>query len=126
MKEIAKKILLVDDEPDITYIVDFVLKNGGFDVKTINDSTTVLDEIKKSLYDLAILDLMMPNMDGFTLLEKIRKSNKPSTLPVLILSSRQLSNEEIDFLKNNGASIMAKPFEPQRLLDKVREIVTEG
>jgi DNA-binding response OmpR family regulator len=68
---------------------------------------------------------MMPQMNGFQVLEAMRKSKKLVNLPVLILSSRQLTAQETEFLKNHGAQMMAKPFEPNRLLEKVREIVTE-
>ena len=124
MKNDIKKILIVDDEPDITYIIDFVLKNGGFDVEKINDSTLAPNSIEENDYSLMILDLMMPKLDGFSLLKQIRDTEKGKTLKVLILSSRQLSSEETEMIGSLNASVMAKPFEPYRLLDKVREMVT--
>ena len=124
MKNDIKKILIVDDEPDITYIIDFVLKKGGFDVEKINDSTLAPNSIEENDYSLMILDLMMPKLDGFSLLKQIRDTEKGKTLKVLILSSRQLSSEETEMIGSLNASVMAKPFEPYRLLDKVREMVT--
>ena len=124
MKNDIKKILIVDDEPDITYIIDFVLKNGGFDVEKINDSTLAPNSIEENDYSLMILDLMMPKLDGFSLLKQIRDTEKGKILKVLILSSRQLSSEETEMIGSLNASVMAKPFEPYRLLDKVREMVT--
>lgn len=119
------RILLVDDEPDITFIVEFILTSGGFEVVRLNDSTLALDELKSKSYSLIILDLMMPKQSGFTTLKLIREDEALKELPVLILSTRQLSVEETDFLKNAEAQVMAKPFEPQRLLEKVREILSD-
>lgn len=120
-----KKILQVDDEPDITYIVEFILTSGGFEVKRLNDSTLAVSELQGDDYALLILDLMMPKMNGFKVVEAIRKIEELKKLPILILSSRQLSNEETEFLKSNNTNVMAKPFEPHRLLEKVREIVSD-
>ncbi len=124
MAEELKKILQVDDEPDITYIVEFVLTNGGFEVMRLNDSTLAVNELLANQYALLILDLMMPKMSGFDVLEALRKEDPLKELKVLILSSRQLTNDETEFLKEHGANVMSKPFEPSRLLEKVREIVT--
>ena len=118
------RVLLVDDEPDITFIVEFILTSGGFEVTRLNDSTKTLEELKSKEYSLIILDLMMPQQSGFTTLKLIREDERLKTLPVLILSTRQISVEETGFLKEHEAQIMAKPFEPQRLLEKVREILT--
>jgi two-component system phosphate regulon response regulator PhoB len=121
----TKRVLLVDDEPDITFIVEFILTSGGFEVTRLNDSTLALDELHSKQYSMLILDLMMPKQSGFTTLKLIREDEALKGLPVLILSTRQLSVEETDFLKNAEAQVMAKPFEPQRLLEKVREILSD-
>lgn len=126
MSESPAKILLVDDEPDITYIVEFILTHGGFEVHKINDSTLALDELTGGGYALLVLDLMMPKKDGFTLLEEIRRVDELKGLPILILSSRLMDSRETKMLEDHSARIMAKPFDPPRLLDKVREIVSGG
>lgn len=125
MEKGSKKILHVDDEPDIVYVVEFILTSGGFEVVRINDSTEAVANLLKDSFDLLILDLMMPKMSGFDVMTAIRKEPKLKKQPVLILSSRQLSNEETRFLEDMNAKVMAKPFEPHRLLEKVREMVTE-
>lgn len=125
MTDTPKKILHVDDEPDITFIIEFVLTSGGFDVVRLNDSSKAVDELVKNDFALLILDLMMPQMDGFTVLNNLRQQPKLKDLSVLILSSRQLSTEETELLKSNNAQMMGKPFEPHRLLEKVREMIAE-
>ncbi len=121
----AKHILLVDDEPDITYIVEFILSTSGFDVTRLNDSREVVKELSSGKYSMLILDLMMPHKDGFTVLKEMRVDEAFRKLPVLILSGRDLSNDETALLSSLGAEVMAKPFEAPRLLEKVRENISE-
>ncbi len=124
-EDISRKVLHIDDEPDITYVVEFVLSSNGFEVGILTDSTQAVSELLNNDYCLLILDLMMPKIDGFEVIKLIRQEEKLKQLPILILSSRQLSTEETEFLKQMNAQVISKPFEPHRLLEKVREIVTE-
>lgn len=125
MAEKDRKILLVDDEPDMTYIVEFVLSSAGFEVTRLNDSREALSELRKGGYSLLILDLMMPHMDGFEVLEKVRSEKELADLSVIILSSRQLDSGETADLSSKDAVMVSKPFEPHRLLEKVREVLPE-
>jgi DNA-binding NtrC family response regulator len=67
------RILVIDDDPDITIIFRQALMDNGFEVETANDPITVLKNFKEGMYDLLIIDLIMPQMDGFGLYEKIRR-----------------------------------------------------
>ncbi len=125
MKEVTKKVLLVEDEPDITYVVEFILSTAGFEIRKVNDSTMAISEMLADGYGLVVLDLMMPGMSGFEVLTALRQEEKLKELPVLILSSRQLNHEETAFLASKKADVMAKPFEPHRLIEKVREMVAD-
>lgn len=125
MAEALPKILLVDDEQDITYVVQFLLSHSGFDVLVINDSTKALAELRSGSYRLMIVDLMMPKLDGFSLIKTIREEEALSTLPILVLSSRQISPAETALLEGLRADVMAKPFETHRLVEKVREILAD-
>jgi DNA-binding response OmpR family regulator len=125
MSEKTHRLLLVDDEPDITYIIEFILSTSGFDVVRCNASKNAIPELLSQPYDLMLLDLMMPEVDGFEVLKAVREKRELAHLPVLILSSMQLSREQTSQLTSLKAEMMTKPFEPQRLLDKVREMAVE-
>ena len=68
-----KRILFVDDKPDLTSLLEIALERVGFDVDTFNDPSLVLKSFRPSLYDLIILDIIMPKIDGFELYEQIKK-----------------------------------------------------
>ena len=70
-----KKILLIDDEPDVTYTIKIILEENGFAVDTFTDSILALDNYRANFYDLIILDIKMPKIDGFQLYTKIREQD---------------------------------------------------
>ena len=75
-ESIKRRILLVDDEPDITMSISVLLESNGFEISSYNDSVLALTSFKPNYYDLVILDVKMPKIDGFELYNKIRKIDK--------------------------------------------------
>ena len=71
----TKKILVIDDEPDLTYTIKNILEDNGFEVDSFNDPILALDNYKANFYDLIILDIKMPKMDGFELYVKITEKD---------------------------------------------------
>jgi DNA-binding response OmpR family regulator len=88
----TKKILLVDDEPDVTYTIKNILEDNGYNVDSFNDPILALNYYKINFYDLVILDIKMPIMDGFELYTKIRE--KDSQVKVCFLTAITRFNEE--------------------------------
>ena len=87
-----KKILLVDNEADITYALENGLENYGFSIDSFNDSMLALNSYKSNFYDLIILDIKMPVMDGFELYNKIKE--KDSKVKICFLTASELFYEE--------------------------------
>ncbi len=99
--EVAKTLLLVEDsEPQIIQLTD-ILKEEGYRVQIARNGKEALDSIQESVPDAMILDLMMPEIDGFEVLDTIRKQEETLHLPVLILSAKHVTKEELSFLKEN-------------------------
>ncbi len=104
IKNVGKRILLVEDsEPAIIQIED-VLKDAGFDVLVARNGNDAITMISEKLPDAMILDLMMPEIDGFEVLKKVREQKNSEKLPVLILTAKHISKEEMSFLKGNNIS----------------------
>lgn len=119
-----KRILAVDDEPDLTMICSLALQYHGFKVDTFNDSQKALSNFKPGYYDLVILDIKMPNMDGFELYDKIKK--KDDKVKICFLTASELYYEE--FRKKEYSALdknlfLKKPIDNDDLLKEVNKIM---
>jgi len=117
----VKKILYVEDNQDTAEAVQIFLKNAGFDVDLAFDGTAGLSQIKSKKYDLILLDIMLPDMSGWDIFEKIHKTVKAK---YAFLSAIPVSKERIKELKKAGVSdYIMKPFTKQELVSKVSNML---
>lgn len=112
-----KKILIVDDEQDIRNIVSIYLENNDFETLQAESGYAALEIIDKEKIDLAILDVMMPDMDGITLCIKIREK---TNMPIIMLSAKDQDMDKVMGLTCGADDYIAKPFNPIELLARVR------
>jgi DNA-binding response OmpR family regulator len=123
----TKKILLVDDEPDVTYTIKKIIEDNGYNVDSFNDPILALNSYKVDFYDLVILDIKMPTMDGFELYLKIRE--KDSQVKVCFLTAITRFNEEFRKIRLalgktiNEDYFIQKPVEMEDLLKKLISIM---
>lgn len=110
-------ILVVEDEADIRNLLKINLEEEGYCVLTAGDGLEALDIMKKQQVHLALLDVMMPRLDGFNLLRKIRES---STIPVIFLTARTENMDKVLGLNLGADDYLAKPFSMDELLARVR------
>ena len=111
------RIFLVDDEKEIADLIELYLKNDGFDVIKCSDGKTALEKIRTEVFDLAILDVMLPDVDGFTLCSEIRKKYN---FPVIMLTARTSDADKISGLTLGADDYVTKPFNPLELLARVK------
>jgi DNA-binding response OmpR family regulator len=122
-----KKILAVDDEPDLTMLCSLALEYHGFKVDTFNDPQEALSSYKSDYYDLVILDIKMPKMDGFELYDEIKK--KDPKAKICFLTASELYYEE--FRKKEYHAIdknlfIRKPIENEELLKELNRIMSSA
>ena len=110
-------ILVVDDEIEIADLVELYLKNEGYNVYKTYNSEKALKIINQRNIDLAILDIMMPNIDGFTLCQKIRQKHK---FPIIMLTAKISDADKIKGLNIGADDYITKPFMPLELLARVK------
>ncbi len=114
-----KRLLLIDDDPNLILLVKDYLEFRGYEVLTADNGKEALHLLSLNLPDMIICDIMMPEMDGYTLIENVRLDPRTSWIPVLFLSARGQSQDRIKGL-NLGADVyMVKPFEPEELVAQV-------
>ena len=119
-----KRILAVDDEPDLTMICSLALQYHGFKVDTFNDAQEALSNFKPDYYDLVILDIKMPKMDGFELYDKIKK--KDDKVKICFLTASELYYEEIrkkEYSALDKNLFLKKPIDNDDLLKEVNKIM---
>jgi DNA-binding response OmpR family regulator len=113
--------MIVDDDPHIRELVCALLKDGGFDVCEAKDGRDALARITHENPDLAIIDLMMPNMDGFELCRMLRQYY--DNLPVLMLTAKAELPSKIRGFESGADDYLTKPFEGEELLMRVRALL---
>lgn len=115
----------MDDEPDVTYTVEKVLEDNGFVVGSYNDPTLALSNFKLGLYDLLLLDIRMPKMNGFELYQKMREID--SNVKICFLTASELFYEEYRRLdvypRGNKERFIQKPIRTEELIHQLNEIL---
>ena len=111
------RILIVDDEKEIADLVELYLQNEGFETSTCYNAQIALGRLDEETFDLAILDVMMPEIDGFTLCAKIREQH---TFPIIMLTARDDVVDKINGLTLGADDYVTKPFKPLELVARVK------
>ena len=123
--KVKKKIIcIVDDEADIILLCKLVLEDAGFNVYTFTDSLQALSDFKPNFYDLVILDIKMPNMDGFELCKKINEIDNKTKVCFLTASEMYYETfRKRDHCKTDKNLFLRKPIENDELVKKINKII---
>lgn len=114
------KVLIIDDDEELCELVSEYLGVEGFETAVVNDGASGLEAARSGKYDLAILDVMLPKMNGFEVLKNLRTD---SSLPVLMLTARGDDMERIVGLETGADDYLPKPFNPRELVARLRAIM---
>ncbi|MBV9215932.1 MAG: response regulator transcription factor [Acidobacteria bacterium] len=114
------KILIIDDDEELCELVSEYLGVEGFEVQAVNDGQTGLEQARSGKFDMVILDVMLPKMNGFDVLRSLRES---SELPVIMLTARGDDMERIVGLEIGADDYLPKPFNPRELAARLRAIL---
>ncbi len=117
----ATRVLVVDDEPSITDLVSMALRYEQFDVRVASNGREALDAVEQFSPDLAVLDIMMPGIDGFEVARRLR--NQGARLPILFLTARDATEDKVRGLTLGGDDYMTKPFSVEELVARIRAIL---
>lgn len=118
------RVLVVDDEQDVCELMSRILADAGYDVDTVTDGAPALEKLQAARYDLLILDLMMPVVEGWVVLEHLR--DVAQAPPVLVLTCRGDHESLARGLRERVAAYVIKPFEIPLLLEACRLVVAEA
>lgn len=119
----GKRVLLIEDEPNIIEAISFILSRDGFTVHTHEDGETAMDKVRGGVPDMIILDVMLPGRSGFDILRDIRSDPETANLPVLMLTARGQAKDR-ELAERLGADhFMTKPFSNSEVRDHVRAVL---
>jgi len=119
----TKKILIVDDEPDIVELVSYNLKKEGFEIVAAFDGEEALARIRNDSFDFVILDLMLPGIQGMELCRILRNGPKTKNIPIIMLTAKGEEIDRILGLEIGADDYMAKPFSPRELVARVKAVL---
>jgi len=119
----SPRILVVDDEPPIREILKFQLENAGFDVACAEDGAEGLQMAEEAPPDLVLLDLMIPQMDGYEVCRRLKSGYATRHVPVIILTARGEIDEKLKGLENGANDYVTKPFSMPELLMRVKNVL---
>jgi two-component system, OmpR family, alkaline phosphatase synthesis response regulator PhoP len=120
-KEAPSRILVIEDEPDMLFGLEHNLRYEGFEVATATSGTAGLEAWRRQRPDLVLLDVMLPGMDGFTVLAAIRREDRD--IPVLLLTAKSLEADKVYGLNLGADDYITKPFSIRELLARVHAVL---
>lgn len=117
-----KKILIADDEHKIVMTLEYAFKKAGYEVFIARDGSEVLEILKEEIPDVILLNIMMPNVDGYTTLSEIKKNEKFKDIKVIFLSAKTSEKDVAKGLEMGADAYVTKPYSIKKLLEKVEQI----
>ncbi len=121
----VKKVLIIDDEPHILKLVDYTLSNEGFEVIQGFVGQEAIKKAETAKPDLILLDVMMPNLDGFETAKILKSNEETKNIPIVFLSAKTRFEDEVKGFDAGAVDYIKKPFEPEHLVEKVKEHILQ-
>jgi len=118
-----KKVLIVDDEPDVTELVAYHLKAKGYTVETVNDPLRSVGLARSLMPDLVILDVMMPGLSGLQVCRMLRSDPKLKRVPIIFLTAKVEESDRIQGFEVGGDDYLCKPFSVKELVLRVQSVL---
>ena len=118
-----KKILIVDDRSEVVELVKVTLEGEGYQTIDASDGREALEKIRKEKPDLILLDIVMPKMDGFEVLSKLKKDPKIKEIPIIMLTAKGQKLDQEKGKELGATGYIIKPFSPSALLKRIEEIL---
>jgi DNA-binding response OmpR family regulator len=119
----SKRIAVVDDEPDIIHLVTIHLKKAGYSVDSFINGSSLLKSLPASIPDLVILDLMLPDLDGFDVCRMMKSNQSYESIPIIMLTAKGQEADKVTGLELGADDYLTKPFSPRELIARVKAVL---
>jgi len=121
-----KKILVVDDDADLVELISFNLKQAGYAIGTANDGVDALKKARSLQPDLIVLDIMMPELDGFAVCEILRRDAATASIPIMMLTALSSELGRMAGLGSGASDFVTKPFSPRILVQRIENLLQKA
>src|SRR5271169_5035800 len=125
-RNVKQRILVVDDEPEAVELIEFNLKQTGYTVSTAGDGAEALKKARSQTPDLIVLDVMLPEMDGFEICKSLRLDTATAKIPIIMLTAKAAEIDRVLGLELGADDYLTKPFSPRELLLRIKKILSRG
>jgi two-component system phosphate regulon response regulator PhoB len=123
---VKPRILVVDDEPEAVELVEFNLKQAGFDVVSAGDGVEALKKSRETSPQLIVLDVMLPEVDGMEICKTLRRDKNTARIPIIMLTARAAEIDRVLGLELGADDYITKPFSPRELVLRVKKLLHRG
>ncbi len=118
----SRRVLVIEDDPDISELIEFNLERHGFHVITAGDGEVGLQKATTQIPDIVLLDIMLPGIDGLSVLRKVRECQATKNVPVIMISAKGEESDIVIGLELGADDYMTKPFSPNELIARVKAV----
>jgi len=118
-----RKALVVEDDADIVELVSLYLGKDGWDVESVSDGKRALEKVRRGTYQLIILDIQLPGMDGLSVCAELRRDRASASVPLVMLTARGDEADRVVGLEMGADDYVVKPFSPKEMLARVRAVL---
>ncbi len=119
---VRKRILVVEDDLDLVELLRFNLSKAGFSVAVATDGSEALKKARAQHPDLVLLDLMLPELDGFAVCEILRRDSATTSIPIIILTAMSSELSRVAGIGAGAKDYITKPFRPKQLLNRIENV----
>lgn len=121
-----KKILLVDDDADLVELIRFNLTQAGYSIGTASNGVDAIKKARSLQPDLIVLDIMMPELDGFAVCEILRRDTATASIPIMMLTALSSELGRMAGLGSGASDFITKPFSPRLLVQRINELLQKA
>jgi two-component system, OmpR family, alkaline phosphatase synthesis response regulator PhoP len=118
-----RRVLVVDDEPDVLLLCRVNLEFEGYDVVEASDGEQAMERLREQRFDVVLLDVMMPKMDGWQVLEAVKADDELEEIPVVMLTAKVQDQDQIRGWSQGAADYITKPFSPLALSQVLQDVL---
>jgi len=126
MGEESRKILIVDDEPDVASLLNLMLKSKGYETIIAGDGQEALEKARHEKPDLIVLDIMLPRLDGYKVARMLKFDEKFSHIPIIMVTAKIQEKDKKTGLEMGADAYVTKPFDTAMLLEKINEVLAKS